>query len=155
MYDTDLRAFLFQEGIDMPSTQLRSPAGLADVASGLDTGDPFVCEVKLYDGGSYGVAYVAKGIRQAYRYARDHGLSVGYCVVFNLSEQRLQWPTDGDANGWPPYLDVAGVRTYLVTVAAKPLPSASAELAPQTVVVSRDELIKELAEAAPDVPASD
>jgi hypothetical protein len=141
-YDTHMRSFLFREGIDMPFTQLRSPAGLADVASGLDTSDPLVCEVKLYDGGKYGVPYTAQGIQQAYRYARDHGVSIAYCLIFNLSDQRVHWPTDGDPNVWPPYLDVAGIRVYIITVAAKPRPSASKERSPETITVAREQLVK-------------
>ena len=49
-YDVDLRHFLFDQGIDYPFSQPASPAGETDIAALLDTSDPLVCEVKLYDG---------------------------------------------------------------------------------------------------------
>src|SRR5262249_47550525 len=60
VYDRDLRAFLFDQGIDYPFSQPRSASGEADVVAGTDSDDPLVCEVKLYDGESYNKAYIGK-----------------------------------------------------------------------------------------------
>lgn len=49
VYDADLRRFLFSEGINMPFSQARSASGLSDVLADLDSEDPLVCEVKIYD----------------------------------------------------------------------------------------------------------
>ena len=40
VYDTDLRRFLFSEGISMPFSQARSASGLSDVLTDLATDDP-------------------------------------------------------------------------------------------------------------------
>ncbi|WP_158691133.1 hypothetical protein [Streptomyces sp. 351MFTsu5.1] len=142
-YDTHLRKFLFDQGIDYPFSQPKSASGQVDVVAGLDGDDPLVCEVKLYDPSrsGYGVPYVAKGFRQALDYAHDYGKSVAHLVTFNLSGQGLQMPTDEGSKPWPPRLHVEGVTVYLVTVNAKPRPSASQRGRATPRIVTRDELV--------------
>ncbi|MFI0515422.1 hypothetical protein RKD19_002730 [Streptomyces canus] len=142
-YDTYLRKFLFDQGIDYPFSQPKSASGQVDVAAGLEGDDPLVCEVKLYDTSrkGYGVPYVAKGFRQALDYAHDYGKSVAYLVTFNLSDHGLQMPTDEVSKPWPPRLHVEGVTVYLVTVNAKPRESASKRGKASPRVVTRDELV--------------
>ncbi|MGW7303176.1 hypothetical protein [Streptomyces sp. NPDC054829] len=148
-YDTHLRKFLFDQGIDYPFSQPKSASGQVDVAAGLDGDDPLVCEVKLYDPSrSYRVPYVAKGFRQAIDYAHDYGKSVAYLVTFNLSDHGLQMPTDEVSKPWPPRLHVEGVTVYLVTVNAKPRESASKRGKASPRVVTRDELVNPREEEA-------
>ena len=47
--DRDLRRFLFESGIDYPYSQPQSPGGRADIVAGLETDDPLVLEVKVWD----------------------------------------------------------------------------------------------------------
>ena len=54
VYDRHLREFLFREGFNMPYSQQRSPSGLSDVLSDLESDDSLVCELKVYDGGASG-----------------------------------------------------------------------------------------------------
>ncbi|MEV0472398.1 hypothetical protein [Streptomyces prunicolor] len=141
-YDSYLRKFLFDQGIDYPFSQPKSASGQVDVVAGLDGDDPLVCEVKLYDPSrGYRVPYVAKGFRQALDYAHDYGKSVAHLVTFNLSDQGLQMPTDEVSKPWPPRLHVEGVTVYLVVVHAKPRPSASQRGTAKPRVVTRDELV--------------
>lgn len=142
-YDRDLRRFLLEQGIDYPYSQPASASGLADIVSGLEDEDPLVCEVKLYDGDQYRVPYLAKGLNQAVQYAHDYGQTTAYLVIFNLSEDLLQLPTDDAGNSWPPRLDVAGVTVYLVAIRARPLPSASKQGKARPLVVERDALVGE------------
>ncbi|MEU9242841.1 hypothetical protein [Streptomyces sp. NPDC048385] len=143
IYDTHLRKFLFDQGIDYPFSQPKSASGQVDVVAGLDGDDPLVCEVKLYDPArsGYGVPYAAKGFRQALDYAHDYGKSVAHLVTFNLGDHGLQMPTDETSKPWPPRLHVEGVTVYLVVVNAKPLPSASNRGKASPRVVTRDELV--------------
>lgn len=142
LYDRYLRRFLFDQGVDYPFSQPKSASGEADVVSGLDSDDPLVCEVKLYaPEKNYDVAYVSKGFQQAVSYAHDYGKNVAYLVTFNLSDQGLQLPTDEDTKPWPPRLHVEGVTVYMVTVQAKPRPSASKRGKSSPRVVHRDELV--------------
>ncbi|MBW3536919.1 MAG: hypothetical protein KY395_03995 [Actinobacteria bacterium] len=140
VYDSDLRRFLFEQGVDYPFSQPRSASGDADVVADLSGDDPLVCEVKLFDADSYGKAYVGKGFRQAVQYAHDYGKTTAYLVVFNVSGKRLELPTDGDAKEWPPRIEAEGVTVYLVRVRARPAPSASKQPKSDVVKVTREDL---------------
>lgn len=142
LYDRYLRRFLFDQGIDYPFSQSKSASGEADVVSGLEGDDPLVCEVKLYDTGSCGIPYVAKGFSQAVSYAHDYGKNIAYLVVFNLSDQGIQLPTDEEPRPWPPRLHAEGVTVYMVVVHAKPRPSASKRGKSSPRIVKRDELVQ-------------
>ena len=125
IYDRDLRRFLFTEGIDMPFSQARSASGLSDVLSELDTDDPLVCELKVFDGDGRGKRHLASGVNQAIQYAQDYGRTVAYLVIINLSGRALELPSDGPAGDWPPHLEIAGVRVHLIAVRALPTATAS------------------------------
>jgi hypothetical protein len=140
-YDTALRRFLFAEGVNMPFSQAKSPSGLSDVLADLDTEDPLICELKLFDADTHGKRHIAAGLHQAVLYAQDHGKNVAYLVVINLSGRPLELPTDGDAKAQPRHLDVAGVRVYILPIRALP-PATSASKAGKAnaVVITRDDL---------------
>jgi hypothetical protein len=143
IYDADLRRFLFDEGIDYPFSQPRSASGEADLVADVDTDDPLVCEVKLFDAGSYGRSYVGKGFRQAVQYAHDYNKTSAHLVVFNVSDKRLEFPSDGLAGEWPARVETEGVTVYLVRVRAKPVPSASAQPKVETVKITREDLVQD------------
>jgi len=142
VYDRYVRQFLFDQGIDYPFSQPRSASGEADIVGGLETDDPLVSEIKLYDGDSYGVPYLAQGFNQALQYAKDYGKTSAYLLIMNLSDQNLHMPSDEDVQIWPPRLHSTGVTVYVVVVRAKPLPSASRRDKQTTKRVSRDDLIR-------------
>ncbi|WP_108664521.1 hypothetical protein [Euzebya rosea] len=140
--DRDLRKFLFDQGIDYPYSQPASASGKADVVANIETDeDPLVCEVKLFNNDSYGAAYLAKGLNQAVRYADDYGKNEAYLVIFNLSDRRLELPTDDSDSGWPSRLHTAGITAFLIDVQVAPLPSASVQKPQQPVVLSRVQLL--------------
>jgi hypothetical protein len=141
VYDADLRRFLFSEGINMPFSQARSASGLSDVLSELDTDDPLVCESKVFDGVDRDKRHLATGVNQAIQYANDYGKRVAYLLIINLSGRLLSLPNYNDDKAWPPYLTVAGVRIYLITVRALPTVSASKQGRPTPVTVGRDDLV--------------
>jgi hypothetical protein len=128
VYDADLRRFLFSEGINMPFSQARSASGLSDVLADLDTDDPLVCEVKIFDAVNRGIHHLTSGVNQAIQYATDYGKQVAYLVVINLSDRPFTLPSEDDSKNWPPRIIVAGIRVYLITVRALPTPSASKPL---------------------------
>jgi hypothetical protein len=138
VYDRALRRFLFQEGVNMPFSQTKSASGLSDVLSDLETEDPLICEVKLFVDDK---RPLAGGVHQAVLYAQDYGKSNAYLVVINLSGRPLELPTDGDEKAVPKYIDVGGVRVYLLPIRALP-PATSASKAgkPNPITISRDDL---------------
>lgn len=142
IYDTDLRKFLFEQGIDYPFSQPKSVSGQSDVVANVETGDPLVCEVKLYDGASYNKSYLAKGVQQATSYAHDYGKTTAYLVIFNLPAKMLHLPSDGEHNQWPPRIDVGGVTVFLVQLRALPQTSASTRGAANVVTVTKDDLLR-------------
>jgi hypothetical protein len=141
IYDAHLRQFLFDQGIDYPFSQPRSASGEADVVADLSSDEPLVVEVKLFDGASYNKAYVAKGFRQAVKYAQDYGKTTAYLVIFNISEKQLQCPTDGEPGEWPPRVETGGVTVFLITVRARPMASASKQPKSATTVITREDLV--------------
>jgi hypothetical protein len=141
VYNLDLRKFLFGEGINMPFSEAKSASGLSDVLTNLDTDEPFIGEVKLFDADNHGKRELATGVNQATQYAQDWAKTAGYLIVINLSGRQLELPTEGPKGTWPPYLEVGGVRVYLITVRALPVPTASQQGKPRPFSVTRDDLI--------------
>jgi hypothetical protein len=140
VYDSDLRRFLLDQGVDFPFSQPRSASGEADSVAGIETDDPLVCEVKLFGTSSYGVPYLAKGLNQALQYAQDYSKSVAHLVIINLGEQPLELPSDAADTEWPPRIQVAGVTVYLVAIRALPMASASKAKRLKPTVVKREQL---------------
>jgi hypothetical protein len=142
VYDLDLRRFLFNEGINMPFSQAKSASGLSDILSELDTDDPLVCEVKLFDGDNRGKRHLGSGVNQVIQYASDYSKNTGYLVIVNLSGRPLSLPNENDdPKAWPPHIEVAGVRIHLISVRALPTASASKQGKPAPVTISREDLL--------------
>jgi hypothetical protein len=140
-YDRHLREFLFREGFNMPYSQQRSPSGLSDVLSDLESDDSLVCELKLYDGDNRGIAHLAGGVTQALQYATDYGKSAAHLVIINLTARPLLLPNDGSVTAKPPYLDLPGVRVYLIQVRGLPRQSASKQGRTEPLIVKRAKLV--------------
>ena len=145
VYDRDLRRYLFDQGIDNPFSQPRSASGEADVIALLETEDPLVLEIKLYDGEGRGIPNIASGVQQATRYASDYHKTTAYVVIFNLTDRHLVLPTEDEADSWPSYVRVGGVKVNLIVVQALPLPSASTQGRVQQATVTRAQLLSEAA----------
>jgi hypothetical protein len=141
VYDDDLRRFLFEQGINMPFSQAKSAAGLSDVVSELDTDDPLICEVKLFDTDNHPKRGIGSGVNQVVQYAHDYRKNAAYLVIINLSGRALELPTDGDEKAWPRYIDLEGVRVHLVVIRALPVESASKLGKAQPVTVTKQNLV--------------
>jgi len=147
VYDTDLRRFLFSEGINMPFSQAKSASGLSDVLTDLDTDDPLVCEVKIFDGDNRSKRHLASGVNQAIHYASDYAKQVAYLLIINLSGRSLSLPSEDDPKIWPPRITVAGIRVYLIGVRALPPTASASKLGkPAPVGITYDDLVD------PDAP---
>ncbi|MGH3494610.1 MAG: hypothetical protein ACRDRL_06435 [Sciscionella sp.] len=140
VYDTDLRRFLFAEGVDMPFSQARSASGESDALGELDGDDPLMCEIKLLGEGRR-VRDVAKGVHQAVLYAQDYGKNTAYLVIVNLTDRPLELPSDGPAGHWPPVVELSGVRVHLIAVRARPDVTASKRGTATPLRITRDALI--------------
>lgn len=142
VYDDDLRMFLIEQGIDYPFSQPRSGGGQPDIVAQVDTDDPLVCEVKVYDGARRNIAWIASGVHQARTYASDYHKHVAYLVIFNISENPvLRLPCDEPATH-PPRLLLGNHSIVLFLIDARPRSSASKLGKAHEVVVSRADLIE-------------
>jgi len=88
----DLQEYLHSQGIDYPFSTPLSPSGRSDLIGLLESADPLVLEVKLFDlDRSYGKEYIRKGLTQAYRYALDYGKPIGYLLIYNLDKRDISF----------------------------------------------------------------
>lgn len=123
--DRNLRRFLFESGIDYPQSKPRSPRGEADVVAGLETDDPLVLEIKIWDSEKgYKEDRVRDGLRQVVDYADKYGKDTGYVAVFNLDRDPLLFVGGEGGDGLPARLE-RGSRTYhfiAINIAEQPKP---------------------------------
>lgn len=141
IYQTHLHKFLFSEGINMPFSEAKSASGQSDLLVDLDSEDPFVGEIKLFDMDNHGKREIASGLNQVVQYAHDWLKSSAYLVIINLSGRPLQLPSDGPPEVRPPFVDVSGVRVYFFPVRARQVSTASKQGRAEPVVVRRDDLL--------------
>lgn len=124
--EAHLREYLFDQGIDYPFSQPRSPGGRVDVAADIGEERPLILELKLFDlDRSYGKRYIRKGFRQIQTYADDYGQSVGYLVVFNCTPRRIDFRTSASEQLWPSRI-VVGHQTFFLIVIDLVMPEGSA-----------------------------
>lgn len=133
----------------MPIAESSSPSGESDALSDLSGEDPLVCEVKIFDADNRGKLHVATGVNQALQYAQDYGVTVAHLVVINLSGRSLEFPSDGPASIWPPYLELSGVRIFMISARGNRISSASKLGKAEPVVFSREDLVVQ----APGTPS--
>jgi hypothetical protein len=115
--DRDLRRFLFESGIDYPLSQPRSPRGQADIVADLDTDEPLVLEVKVWDSGKdYKENRVRDGLRQVMDYADKYGKDKGYVPVFNLDTEPLVFVPEADGIEWPARIERGGKTYFFVAI---------------------------------------
>ena len=140
--DRAVRKFLFQNGIEYPFSDPKSPSGKADIVSDIDTEDPLVLEIKVYDPTkSYKQDYIKKGFRQAYKYSNDYNKNVGYLLVFNASEDLINIKLKNEIGG-NTKIEFNGKILYIVIVDIYPdKPSASVHKKQNVIEINEDFLI--------------
>ena len=142
--DRELRAGLFEGGVDYPFSQPSSPSGKADIVALLGSDDPLVLEVKVFDPDlSKGKSHLRQGLHQVLRYANDYNQSLGYLVIFNCSDGQLTISAKEDSeNEMPPRLTHGGKTIFAVTIDIHPnTASASKEKPASRVTIGYGELI--------------
>ncbi|GAB3995664.1 hypothetical protein GCM10028807_36410 [Spirosoma daeguense] len=98
IFEDDLRLFLFDQGVNYPFSTPKSATGRADIIGNLDSNDPLVLEIKVYDTSkSYRKNRIIDGFTQIVKYANDYNKDVGYLVVFNLDPIEIK-VTSSDPN---------------------------------------------------------
>jgi hypothetical protein len=139
--DRDLRRFLFESGIDYPYSEPDSPHGRADVVAQLETDDPLVLEVKVWDSAkNYRKNRVRDGLRQAMQYADSYGKEKGYVAVFNIDDRPLEFAGSVGGDEWPPRFEVSGKAYCFVDINIGEQPPVSQQRKGQPVETQRIEL---------------
>lgn len=115
--EDDLRLYLFDQGIDNPFSTPKSASGRSDIIGGLDTNDPLVLEVKIFDKDkSYGKNRVISGFKQAVQYSNDYNKSVGYLVTFVLDDVHVEIENSLTEKSWPIKIEFAGKLYNLIFI---------------------------------------
>lgn len=124
--DSNLREYLFDQGIDYPFSTPSSVSGRADIVANIDKEEPLVVEIKLFDPErGYDRSYIRKGFRQIYDYTADYNQHIGYLVIFNCSEQNLIVKTKSETRMWPPRIQLDN-KTFFIVIINLGEPSVSA-----------------------------
>jgi hypothetical protein len=117
VFDDDLRLFLFEQGIDYPFSTPKTPSGRADIIGQIDTNDPLIVEVKVFDlEKNYRKDRITSGFSQCVKYANDYNKNVAYLVVFNVSPKEIVFKFKETDNFFPPKLIVGNKVFYFVVI---------------------------------------
>ena len=142
--DQALRAGLFDGGIDYPFSDPSSPSGRADIVALLESDDPLVLEVKVFDPDrGRDKSRIKQGFQQILRYAQDYNQSVGYLIVFNCSDKQLVISPETTSEAeFPPRISYDGKTFFVIAIDVHPdVASASTERPVDRQVISFEELI--------------
>ena len=142
--DQELRASLFEGGVDYPFSQPSSPSGKADIVALLGSDDPLVLEIKVFDP-DQGRArrHLQQGFHQVSRYANDYNQGLGYLVIFNCSDRQLAIaPEEASEAEVPARITYAGKTFFAIPIDIHPATtSASKEKPASRLIISHKELI--------------
>ena len=144
--DQELRATLFEGGVDYPFSQPSSPSGKADVVALLGSDDPLVLEVKVFDPDrSKDKSNLRQGFHQVFRYSNDYNQSLGYMVIFNCSDKQLVISSEEEAKAvFPPRITYGGKTFFVIPINIHPdTVSASKEKPTSRLTIGYKDLIGE------------
>jgi hypothetical protein len=115
--EDDLRLFLFDQGIDYPFSTPSSASGRADIIGEIDTEDPLVVEIKIFDKRkNYGKTRIKDGFSQIVKYANDYNKDVGYLVIYNMNEVELNFNFNENNNVFPPSIYFNNKIFYFIVI---------------------------------------
>lgn len=117
LLEDDLRLFLFDQGIDYPFSTPKSASGRADIVSLIDTEDPLVLEIKIFDSEKgYRKERIVSGFTQIVKYANDYHKDTGYLIVFNMDNLEIEVMGHETDNKWPNRYIFNGKTFYIIFI---------------------------------------
>jgi len=141
--EDDLRLFLFEQGIDYPFSTPSSSSGRADIIGEIETDDPLVIEIKIFDREkNYGKDRIKDGFSQIVQYTNDYNKDVGYLVIFNMDNAELNFNFEKNDKIFPPKIIFNNKTFYFVVINSSVNPSASKIGSIKEVEVTEEELTK-------------
>jgi len=147
LLEDDLRLFLFDKGIDYPFSTPKSASGRADVISLIDTDDPLVMEIKIYDSTKgYKKDRIISGFSQIVKYSEDYHKDTGYLVVFNMDNIEIEIQGKESDNKWPNRFIFNGKTYYIIFINMNNDVSASKQGKLKKETILFEELTKDVVE---------
>lgn len=117
IFEDDLRLFLFDQGIDYPFSTPKSTSGRGDIIGLIDTGDPIIIEIKIFDREKgYGKKRIVEGFSQIIKYANDYHKDVGYLIIFNTDKAELDFILDEKTKVFPPMVILNNKSFFIITI---------------------------------------
>lgn len=145
IFEDDLRMFLFDQGIEYPFSTPASMSGRADVVGQIETEDPLIVEIKIFDAGKgYGKNRIKDGFTQIVKYTNDYNKDTGYLVIFNLDEVEINFDFKNNSKVFPSSLFFNNKMFYFVVVNFVNSKSASNISILKTITVTQDELTQSI-----------
>lgn len=142
--EDDIRLYLFDQGIDYPFSTPKSASGRADVVSLVDTEDPLVMEIKIYDSErKYGKERIISGFTQIVKYANDYHKNIGYLVIFNFDEVEIEIGNIEPDNKFPNRVIFNGKTYYIIIINLNYDISASKQKKLDKITITKKELVGE------------
>ncbi len=136
LLEDDLRLYLFDNGIDNPFSTPKSASGRADIVGLLDTSDPLVLEIKIYDEKKgYKKQRVIDGFNQVVRYSNDYNKPVGYLVVFVIDHVTFMLQNSVNEKTWPIKIENQGKAYYVIFINLFDGSSASSSKTPESILI--------------------
>lgn len=143
LLEDDLRLFLFDQGIDYPFSTPSSATGRADIVGEIETDDPLVVEIKIFDREKgYGKDRIKDGFSQIVKYVNDYQKDVGYLVIYNMDKAEINLNFLDKSNVFPPEISFNNKKFYFVIINCAMQSSASRSGVVQEVEISENELTK-------------
>lgn len=118
--EMDLRAFLFDNGVSYPFSNLNTPSGRPDIVSGLEKKESLILEVKFLDESkSYKDEKITLGINQGVKYVGDFQKKIGYIVIFNANSRDIEVSIDNNT-AYPAECEINGKLYYVIIININP-----------------------------------
>ncbi|MCH4824610.1 hypothetical protein ML462_15660 [Gramella lutea] len=141
--EEDLRLFLFDQGIDYPFSTPKSKSGRADIVGNIDTSDPLIVEIKIFDREKkYGKNRIVEGFTQIRQYTENYNKTQGFLVVFNFDKAQINFELNDEQTFYPPLLTINNKNYYFVVVDVAGRKAASKIGKSDLITITKEDLIK-------------
>jgi len=145
IFEDDLRLYLFDQGIDNPFSTPKSTSGRADIIGLIDTKDPLILEIKIYDSSkSYRKNRVIEGFAQIVKYSNDYNKNVGYLVIFNIDNVEIEIRSEDADKNFPNKVLFNNKVYYILFINLNFETSASKTGTIKVEIITKEELIREI-----------
>jgi hypothetical protein len=136
----DLRKFLFDQGIDCAFLDPLSASGKADVVALLDSQDPLVLEIKIFDREkNYHKERIISGFSQIKSYSNDYNKPIGYLLIFNMDRAELDLVTQQNDERLPARVFCEGKTYFIIFVNILPFAKSASQRGKLEKIIIREE----------------